>query len=249
MGSAIRVRRSSDNAEQNIGFSGGNLDTAALSAFCGSSNGFVTTWYDQSGNGNNATQTTAVEQPQIVSSGTIITENGIPVVKNPAAGTLKRLISALSYIQPLPVTIFIAGRIITLPNNTFSNVAFFLGGTDNGGGGGRYESLANTSNFFVLRRNGAIVSTASYNTNRFIQSGYFQTSSLTGRQNGVDSASVSYTGTESTIPGTFQLMGAGGTQSQFCAEFSAYEYVIYLSDQYTNRAGIEQNINQYYAIY
>ena len=72
-GSAIRVRRSSDNAESDIGFSGGNLDTSALTTFCGAGNGFVTTWYDQSGGGNNLTQTTAAQQPQIVSSGSVIT--------------------------------------------------------------------------------------------------------------------------------------------------------------------------------
>lgn len=77
-GSAIRVRRSSDNAEQDIGFSGGNLDTSALTTFCGSGNGFVTTWYDQSGNARNATQTTAANQPQIVSSGSVLTVNSKP---------------------------------------------------------------------------------------------------------------------------------------------------------------------------
>jgi hypothetical protein len=78
-GSAIRVRRSSDNAESDIGFtSGGDLDTAALTSFCGSGNGFVTTWYEQSGNGVNFTQTTAGSQPQIVSSGTILTQSGKP---------------------------------------------------------------------------------------------------------------------------------------------------------------------------
>ena len=66
-GSLIRVRRSSDNTEQNIGFdSDGNLDTVALSAFVGSGSGFVTTWYDQSGNSRNVTQTTAANQPRIV---------------------------------------------------------------------------------------------------------------------------------------------------------------------------------------
>jgi hypothetical protein len=76
-GSAIRVRRSSDNAESDIGFtSGGDLDTAALTSFCGSGNGFVTTWYDQSTGGNNLTQTTAANQPQIVSSGSVITNLG-----------------------------------------------------------------------------------------------------------------------------------------------------------------------------
>lgn len=77
-GSAIRVRRSSDNAEQDIGFSSGNLDTTALTSFCGAGNGFVTTWYDQSGNGRNATQATAVNQPQIVSGGSVLTINSKP---------------------------------------------------------------------------------------------------------------------------------------------------------------------------
>jgi len=78
---ACRVRRSSDNAELNIGFTAsGDLDTAALLAFVGSGNGFVTTWYDQSGNGRNATQTDPTFQPQIVSNGALITENGRPAV-------------------------------------------------------------------------------------------------------------------------------------------------------------------------
>ena len=68
-GNAIRVRRSSDNTEQNIGFDAfGNLDTTALTTFCSGTNGFVTTWYDQSGNSRNATQTTAANQPQIYDS-------------------------------------------------------------------------------------------------------------------------------------------------------------------------------------
>jgi hypothetical protein len=79
-GSAIRVRRSSDNTEQDIGFVSNVLDTFALTSFCGAGNGFVTTWYDQSGNGRNATQTTASNQPQIVSSGSVITYNGKPTM-------------------------------------------------------------------------------------------------------------------------------------------------------------------------
>jgi hypothetical protein len=75
---AVRVRRSSDNTEQDIGFVGAGLDTAALLAFVGtgaSDNGFVTTWYDQAGS-NDATQATASNQPQIVLNGNLITENG-----------------------------------------------------------------------------------------------------------------------------------------------------------------------------
>jgi hypothetical protein len=80
-GSCIRVRRSSDNAELDIGFtSTGVLDTAALLAHVGAGNGFVTTWYDQSGNGRNVTQATGGSQPRIVLAGVVDTDNGKPSV-------------------------------------------------------------------------------------------------------------------------------------------------------------------------
>jgi hypothetical protein len=80
-GNAIRVRRSSDNAEADIGFTTiGDLDTAALLTFVGSGSGFVTTWYDQSGNNRNATQTTASNQPRIVNSGVLEAVNGKPAI-------------------------------------------------------------------------------------------------------------------------------------------------------------------------
>jgi hypothetical protein len=44
-------------------------------------NGFVTTWYDQSGNGRNATQTTAGQQPRIVNAGVLDIANGKPAVR------------------------------------------------------------------------------------------------------------------------------------------------------------------------
>ena len=68
-GSAIRVRRSNDDAEQNIGFTGTALDTAALATFVGANSAFVTTWYDQSGNSNNMLQATTARQPRIVNAG------------------------------------------------------------------------------------------------------------------------------------------------------------------------------------
>jgi hypothetical protein len=81
-GPAIRVRRSSDNAEVDIGFTvSGNLDTGTLVAHVGSGSGFVTTWYDQSGNGRNATQTTAGSQPRIVNAGVLDIANGKPAVR------------------------------------------------------------------------------------------------------------------------------------------------------------------------
>jgi hypothetical protein len=43
-------------------------------------NGFVETWYDQSGNSNNATQASAGQQPAIVQNGGICKSNGSPSV-------------------------------------------------------------------------------------------------------------------------------------------------------------------------
>lgn len=71
-GSCLRVRRSSDNTEQDIGFSGVNLDTASLLSFVGVNNGFVRTLYDQSGNARDFVQTTQADQPQIVASGALV---------------------------------------------------------------------------------------------------------------------------------------------------------------------------------
>lgn len=82
-GSAIRVRRSSDNAEADIGFTGNNFDTAALLAHVGVGDGFVTTWYDQSGNSSrNLGQSTAGSQLRIALSGAVETgPNSRPVVR------------------------------------------------------------------------------------------------------------------------------------------------------------------------
>ena len=80
-GPAIRVRRSSDNSELDIGFSGPeDLDTAALLNFVGSGDGFVTIWYDQNGS-SNAVQTATAMQPSIVTAGVIETvDNGRPSI-------------------------------------------------------------------------------------------------------------------------------------------------------------------------
>jgi len=98
-GNAIRVRRSSDNAEQNIGFVGDVLDTSALLSFCGSGSGFVTTFYDQSGNGKNNVQSSAVSQPRIVLSGVLETLNSKPTINyisNTFTGTSTQDVTAQS---------------------------------------------------------------------------------------------------------------------------------------------------------
>lgn len=107
-GPAIKVRRSSDNAEQNIGFDAfGNLNQTALTSFVGANSGFITSWYDQSGNGRNVNQATAANQPRIVNAGVVEKINGVPSARGNAsfldsaanipapAGGLATLISVL----------------------------------------------------------------------------------------------------------------------------------------------------------
>lgn len=71
-GNVIRARRSSDNAQQD--FTAADITGGSLASWSGGGDVFVAIWYDQSGSGRNATQTTQSQQPQIVSSGSIITD-------------------------------------------------------------------------------------------------------------------------------------------------------------------------------
>jgi len=90
-GALVRIRRDSDNAEADIGYvaATGLLDTAAAAAHIGGGSGFVVTWYDQSGNGRDATQATAGSQPAYVASGI----NSLPAFSVPT-GSAQRLATA-----------------------------------------------------------------------------------------------------------------------------------------------------------
>jgi hypothetical protein len=64
-GPIIRLRRSTDNAERIFGRAENDIvDIAAINAWRGTSSVFVHTWYDQSGLGRDAIQTTTYFQPQ-----------------------------------------------------------------------------------------------------------------------------------------------------------------------------------------
>jgi len=104
-GSAIRVRASTSGAEGDVSFDVNSTISASstvtvtavgtsglsigqqvtFSTFWNAGgtnqNAFVVTWYDQSGNANNATQTTQANQPQIVSTGTIFYRNSKPTIR------------------------------------------------------------------------------------------------------------------------------------------------------------------------
>ena len=71
-GPALRVRRSADSLELDVGFdSAGDLDTVSLLGHCGAGHGFVAAWYDQSGGANHVAQPAAANQPRIVNAGSL----------------------------------------------------------------------------------------------------------------------------------------------------------------------------------
>jgi hypothetical protein len=73
---SFRVRRSSDNSEQDIGFVGDLVNISSLTSFIGASSGYVTTIYDQTGNNRDFTQTSLTKQPIVISGGTLLEYNG-----------------------------------------------------------------------------------------------------------------------------------------------------------------------------
>jgi len=79
-GYCMEVRRSSDNTTRNIGFVGDDLDIADLASFVGANDGFIRTWYDQTGSGTHLIQTNNLLQPLIRTGGTTYTQNGKPAI-------------------------------------------------------------------------------------------------------------------------------------------------------------------------
>jgi hypothetical protein len=235
-GSAIRVRRSSDNTEQDIGFSGANLDTTSLSSFCSGTNGFVTTWYDQSGNGLNQTQTTAANQPQIVSGGSVILQGSKPTLQFDGTNDF---MDGSGVTTGNPKSIFIATKAISLPSSEVvifdsvttnqallykagSNVISIAFGTFTG------TSYTATTNYILysILQNGTTSNAFIDSTNQILTNANLGTNAF----NGLRIASVR---------GTASLFYNGNMP----------EFVVWGSNQASNRTGIETNINSYYGIY
>jgi hypothetical protein len=89
-GPLIRVRESGGNTEADIGYTAdGSLDTAALLAHCGPNSGYVAKVYNQGSAGGDLTQATALEQHQIVNSGSVnVDAGGRPRLVCAASGTV-----------------------------------------------------------------------------------------------------------------------------------------------------------------
>ena len=242
-GSAIRVRRSSDNTESDIGFTAlGNLDTTSLTSFCGAGNGFVTTWYDQSGNARNATQTTAANQPQIVSSGSVIIINSKPSIK--FDGINDKMLFTLQWANST-FDFFGVNRV----TKTGYQAILAEGNNANGYLGLAYSSRESK---FAIFNTGIVdyIFNLIYSTNTQYLNNYYG-SITTGVSSTIKlrvNSSIEYS-TSGTITSTNSnsIIGSGGTGDPL--EGNMQELILYSSDQSSNRTGISTNINSYYAIY
>lgn len=256
-GSAIRVRRSSDNTEQDIGFSGGNLDTTSLTSFCSGTNGFVTTWYDQSGNGNNATQTLAVNQPQIVSSGSVINVNGKPSIDYSSSIYLA-LITSASLSNSNSLTMTTVAKINNpspsykyawaIGSTSISGYATFVPIAGNNFSDWMTNDLLFWANGFGAGNSPRIISQGLQYTsgNQYLNFGVLGTtnvfninnSTITTRVN--TTANCNYSGSISLGNSISQTEGLLG---------NLQEVVLWQNNLSVNRSGINSNTNTYYGIY
>lgn len=178
-GSAVRVRRSSDSTEQDIGFDGsGEFDSATFSSFVSGGTGYVKTWYDQSGNGRDTTQATTGSQPSI----SLNAVNGKPALS--ADGTNDYLESASFSAIAHPNFHFAVWKTNNAGANQFV-VDLASGATyDRSAAFVRSNQLVHSSGYFVnlgITRNAGFTS----DTNWYIWTNYYLTTSSVTRRNGV----------------------------------------------------------------
>ena len=232
-GSCMRIRRSSDEATQDIGFdSNGDLDTAAIASFVGDAYGYVTAWYDQSGNSNNATQSTANKQPMIYDrvAAAVVTENGKPAVKFEAEADMLDP----NLVQSQPFTFFCV-------NKMNKGSGFGLISKTEGGGLGYWYGW-NGSNYGSYAGAWAVFSGGS--TNQRLDSFLIAGSSTNMYQDNV-SKSTSSPGGNAMNENT---LGGSGSSEQ-SATGTIQEFILYGSNQSTNIGAINTDINTYFSIY
>jgi hypothetical protein len=257
-GSAIRVRRSTDNTEQDIGFNGSNgLDTTALTTFVGAGNGFVVTWYDQSGNGLNATQSTAGNQPQIVNSGIVITDNGKPsCLFNGSSQFMTTSNYNFAATDKIYTAIVANSEMNNATRLTFAfndNSTYRIFSASYFQSTGRFAAQFSTNN--------TSAQTNSYNTYNVNQQYIIETLFYTNEANVADRINIYANNSILTFnTNTFSFqgniiasnkplsIGADGA-GNFRMQGKIQEIVLYSADQTANRSLINTNINTYYNVF
>ena len=241
-GDAITVRRASDNATQNIGFDGQDLEIAALESFCSGTDGFITTWYDQSGNANNATQTTASSQPKIVSAGSVILENGKPTIDFDGVNdyfdlnNFSSVTTVSQFVVLKPSANNVEETFTSIQDNTTSN------GISLGQG-----NLSNQAKFGLRNYQGADIADAgiAMSVQRYLLTGFTTVGTTEIFANSIQGLISGRA--KLSVAGDSQIGADGNGNNSFSGNLQSV--IIYDSDQSSNRTGIETALNDYYNIF
>jgi hypothetical protein len=258
-GYCMKVREDSGDTEADIGFDGsGDLDTAAIATHCGSANGYVVTWYDQSGNANNATQSTSGNQPQIYNGTAVITENGKPALQL-GRSTLKQLTtSAISW-----GTSITAATVLQPTDDGNFYIKNWSIGTDATTRGYAHITMTGANAIDWTRDDSAMFGDgyAANSDPRIVTTG----SAFTSGQQALSFLSLNSTASTLHVDGTeptyrVQETGNtsadsdilyinGGTSAGQGMDGTMQELIFWASDESSNRTGIQTDINTYFSIY
>jgi len=189
----------------------------------GTDNGFVTTWYDQSGNANNAVQATTTLQPKVVSAGALVV-GGLDF-----DNSNDFLNITVTLAQPF--SIFTAYKAL-------SNTSPVTGKITGSGAGGVITRLS-TGAYTMFA--GTVLSAGTHSSTEVLASCIFNGATSTGHWNSVSILSGN--------PGAGASIDAIGRQGSDYMDGTVKELIIYNTNESSNRVGIETNINAAYSIY
>ena len=209
--------------------------------------GYVTTWYDQSGNSNDATQGTAASQPKIVDAGVLVEENGKPAIKSAS----EYLSGAVSFGELMEFSLLAVGRFL---GTGLSNSPLVAINSDGYSSGDRYAVIRQTSGIsnFIMSDGSAssVVNFSSTTANQALYEGYYVEGGIQNAyyNNTLNSGTNTLSGVDFNSSIDFFVYNNSGS---FIANNGGVlqEVIFYSTDQSSNRTNIETNINDYYSIY
>lgn len=236
-GSAIRVRRSSDNTQSDIGFVGNDLDTATLATFVGAGNGFIVKWYDQSGNGNDLVQNTTGNQPKIRSTGVTETVNSKPAILFDGSNDFLLLTSTISATVPWSSVQVNNRRIAAKMGFVMSN---------NGSASPPATVMHYTDNKpYIHASSSGFSGSADTSTAQTVWSGVRNsTAGYIWKNTNI----VSLTSTVYATSGNFDRVGSRSSGGVF-TDGHAQCFIFYSSDKTNEVSGISNGLNLYFSVY
>jgi len=250
----VRVRRASDNSEKD--FTAAEVADGTLVNWVGAGNdGFVSTWYDQSGNANDAVQATTTSQPKIVDGGVLVT-GGIDF-----DGVDDGLFTVSNLTDTLQSATFFA----VTKEDTTSGKACMVRIRPNGAPGTldgfSWEKVTDDTygpNTLIEGANGALSATiagqGTRNTSKNLNTLIYQQSQILAYENGALDATLNTLRFGSAPVGDVTLVDQLWIGQNFDDNARPFngtmsEVIIYFTDQSANREAIEANINNQYDIY